>query len=135
MVFAALLLGSAQVVTSCAVTDVALPPQYAAWKTPGEAFEPGKAVVLDVTDGATMIGFRVTAAGTYGIALDQKGWIDVFPGATGGEPLKSVSHREGDACWPIRKIVRFDLAPGLYRLQLSKLAQPHAEVMLVAGSN
>ena len=133
MLLAALLLAQAQAVVTCNVLDFTLPPKYAAWKTPGEVFEPGKAVELQSTDGATTIGFRIARAGVYGVALDQKGWIDVIPGATGGEPLKSVAHREGDSCWSIKKIVRFQLDPGLYRLTLTKLARPQAKVMLVEG--
>ena len=133
MLLAALLLAQTQVAAGCSAYDLALPPKYAAWKTPGEAFEPGKSVVLDVAGGVAMIGFRVDKAGVYGVALDQKGWIDVIPGVSGGEPLKSVSHLDGDACWTIRKIVRFRLEPGLYRLSLTKLAKPQARLMLVEG--
>lgn len=133
MPFLAALLLAQTAPAQCAAIDASLPAAYAAWKTPGESFEPGKAVELQATGGTTTIGFRIGKAGVYGIALDQKGWIDVTPGAAGGEPLKPVSHREGDSCWSIRKIVRFQLDPGLYRLTLGKLAGPKARVMLIAG--
>ena len=128
---AALLL--AQTAPCTTAIDANLPAAYAGWTAPGDSFEPGKAVELQAGGGATTIGFRVAKGGIYGVALDQKGWIDVLPGAVGGEPLKSVSHREGDPCWSIRKIVRFHLEPGLYRLTLSKLAQPSVKAMLIAG--
>lgn len=131
LILAALLL--AQTAPCTTAIDASLPAAYAGWTKPGDSFEPGKAVELHVSDGATTIGFRIARSGVYGIALDQKGWIEVLPGAIGGEPLKSVSHREGDPCWSIRKIVRFQLEPGLYRLTFSRLAQPSAKAMLIAG--
>lgn len=82
------------------------------------------------TGGASEIGFRIDKAGTYGIALDQPGWIDVAPEASA--PLASVEHGHGPECSTIRKIVRFDLQPGAYRLTLTKLTRPQAKVMLVA---
>jgi hypothetical protein len=129
----ALLFAQHQDLVSCNVMDLTLPPKYAAWKTPGEAFAPGKAVELKAAGGAVTIGFRIEKPGVYGIALDQRGWIDVIAGVAGGEPLKSVSHREGGSCWTIRKIVRFQLEPGLYRLALTRLVRPQARVMLVEG--
>ena len=81
------------------------------------------------TGGMTRIGFRIDTAGTYGIALDQAGWIDVAP--KGGAALKSVKHGHGPECSTIRKIVRFDLRPGAYTLTLTKLVKPQAKVMLV----
>ena len=80
-----------------------------------------------------MIGFRIDTAGRYGIALDQRGWIDVVSGAAGGEALKSTVHGHGPDCLSIRKIVRFDLKPGVYRLFITGLATPSAKVMLVAS--
>ncbi|AJP73975.1 hypothetical protein [Sphingomonas hengshuiensis] len=81
--------------------------------------------------GVARIGFRIDRAGTYGIALDQPGWIEVAP--KDGSALTSVAHGHGPECSTIRKIVRFDLQPGLYVLRLSKLTKPQAKVMLVAG--
>lgn len=143
MLIAALLL--AQTAPQCAAMDVALPAPLAGWAVPGEAFGVGKAVTMTAADrsaiqglpanakagGAVIIGFKVDAAGSYGIALDQPGWIDVVPIA-GGEPLKSVKHGHGPECSTIRKIVRFDLQPGVYRLTLTGLTKPAARVMLVA---
>jgi len=91
------------------------------------------------TGGMTRIPFRIEKAGRYGIALDQGGWIDVAPlegspaSAVAGKPLESVQHGHGPDCSTIRKIVRFDLKPGLYRLSLTKLTKPQAKVMLVTG--
>ncbi len=79
-----------------------------------------------------MIGFRIKTAGRYGIALDQRGWVDVVPSVAGGEALKSTVHGHGPDCSSIRKIVRFDLQPGIYRLYVTGLATPSVKVMLVA---
>jgi len=38
--------------------------------------------------GAVMIGFRIATAGRYGVALDQRGWVDVVPGMSGSAALK-----------------------------------------------
>lgn len=141
--FAALLLSPQ---TQCAAMDANLPAPLAGWTAPGEAFAVGKAVTLTAADaasipglpsgskpgGAGILGFKVETAGNYGIALDQGGWIDVFPGIGDAAPLKSVKHGHGPECTTIRKIVRFDLQPGLYRLRLTALSKPTARVMLVA---
>ena len=133
--------------TACKAPDASLPAGLLGWTAPGDEFVPGKAVELDAVDGATLdglpagtkpgkaatIGFKVATGGTYGVALDQPGWIDVLPGAEGGAPLKSTAHGHGPDCSTIRKIVRFRLEPGVYRLYVSGLAQPRAKLMLVMG--
>lgn len=131
--------------TACKAPDASLPAALAGWSTPGDTLATDKAVALDTVDGATLKGlpagskpgraatieFRVAKAGTYGIALDQPGWIDVLPGAEGGAALKSVAHGHGPECSTIRKIVRFQLSPGTYRVFASGLAQAKARLMLV----
>lgn len=144
---ALLLLQAAPCAPQCVATDTGLPANLAGWAAPGAAFGVNKAVVLKADDltklagvpagtrpgGAVLIGFKVETAGRYGVALDQRGWIDVLPGASGGETLKSAAHGHGPKCSTIRKIVRFDLQPGLYRLYLTGLDKPSARVMLVTG--
>ena len=143
---ALLLLQATPAAPQCAATDAGLAANLAGWSTPGAGFGVNKAVTLPVDDlsrladipagtkpgGAVLIGFKVKTAGRYGIALDQRGWIDVLPGLSGGEALKSVAHGHGPECSTIRKIVRFDLEPGLHRLYLTGLDKPVAKVMLVA---
>jgi hypothetical protein len=150
MLFAALLLlqtAPAAQTTACKATDASLPTALLGWVKPGDEFVPGKAVELDTIDGAAlkglpvgskpgkaaMIGFRIATAGTYGVALDQGGWIDLLPGTEGGAALTSVKHGHGPECSTIRKIVRFDLKPGVYRLYVSALSTPKVKAMLVAG--
>lgn len=131
----------------CTATDAALPAPLSAWTTPGRGNPDNLAtpVVLKAMPseqvrglpagarpgGAAALDFRIDAAGLYGIALDQPGRIDVIP-AAGGVPLQSVKHGHGPACSTIRKIVRFDLQPGRYRLALTGLTRPQAKLMLVA---
>lgn len=143
---AALLMLQAAPAPACVATDAALPANLAGWTAPATGFGVNQAVTLDAGDvaklpdvpagakpgGAAMIGFRIETAGRYGIALDQRGWIDVVPGVSGGEALKSTAHGHGPDCSSIRKVVRFDLQPGLYRLYLTGLASASVKVMLVA---
>jgi len=151
MLFAAALLllqtAPAAQTTACKATDASLPTGLLGWVKPGDEFTPGKAVELDTIDGAAlkglpagskpgkaaMIGFRIESAGNYGVAIDQGGWIDVLPGTEGGTALESVKHGHGPDCSTIRKIVRFDLKPGVYRLYISGLSTPKVKAMLVAG--
>lgn len=144
MLIPALLLLQAS--TTCAATDAALPANLSGWTAQADGFGINRAVTLDAGDvaklpgvpagakpgGAAMIGFRIETAGRYGVALDQRGWIDVVPGVAGGEVLKSEAHGHGPDCSSIRKIVRYDLEPGIYRLYLTGLETPSAKVMLVA---
>lgn len=145
MILAALLLAQT---APCAAMDATLPAPLAGWTAPAPSapLDLGKAVTLKAADAATLSDlpkdakpggaataeFRVATAGNYGIALDQAGWIDVVPGAGGGAALKSVAHGHGPECSTIRKIVRFQLQPGSYRLVLTGLKKPDARVMLVA---
>jgi hypothetical protein len=71
--------------------------------------------------------FNVTTAGTYRIVLEAGAWIDLVRGK---ESLKSVAHTEGAACSTIRKIVDFDLTPGLYKLQLSGAKKAPMRVLI-----
>jgi hypothetical protein len=155
MLFAALLLAQtapattaqATAATQCKAPDASLPTPLLGWTAPGDELTPDKAVSLDTVDASTLkglpagtkpgkaatIGFKVTTTGTYGIALDQAGWIDVLPGTAGGTALASVAHGHGPDCSTIKKIVRFKLDPGAYRLYLTGLTQAKAKVMLVVG--
>ena len=144
---AVLLLAQAAQTTQCKATDASLPVSLLGWVKPGDEFAHGKAVALDAIDGAALkglpagskpgkaatIGFKIETAGVYGIALDQGGWIDVLPGIEGGAALASVRHGHGPECSTIRKIVRFELRPGIYRLYVSGLSASKVKTMLVAG--
>ena len=126
---AALLL--AQTAPACHGADDTLPAALIGWNQamPHPGLMLGHAGTLDATGGKATTDFRIDTAGTYGIALDQPGWIDVAP--TNGAALVSVKHGHGPDCSTIRKIVRFELKPGDYTLTLAKLTKPQAKVMLV----
>ncbi len=145
MILAALLLAQASP-APCPAIDAKLPPALAGWTAPATALAPGAAITLEPVDKALVLlrdiklpdapgkvaltSFTVTKAGTYGLALDQRAWIDVYP-ATGADPLVSVAHGHGPACSSIRKIVRFTLKPGRYRALVSGIEKPAAKLMLV----
>lgn len=142
MLLVALML--AQTVPQCPATDVNLPAPLAAWTAPGDGLSPGKAMWLRAGDPAklawpvanpkpgkaSVIAFRVDTPGTYGVALDQGGWIDLYP-IKGKTPLKSVRHGHGPECSSIRKIVWFDLKPATYRLTVTGLQADTVKAMLV----
>ena len=70
------------------------------------------------------------AAGTYGVALGAKGWIDLYR-VGDRTPLASTAHGHGPDCSGIRKIVRFALTPGEYRVVVGGLEGASARLMLV----
>jgi hypothetical protein len=132
----------------CAAVDADLPASLAGWRDPlaAEMLTPGRAARLTLRPVAEA-GFivppgRAAAAGTYGgvvrfvverpgtyrIALQRTGWIDVVGS---GRAIASTAHGHGPACSSIRKIVDFDLAAGEYALQLSGLDQADAVAMVV----
>ncbi len=135
-----------QAAPQCPATDAALPANLSGWTAQADGFGVNRAVTLDAGDvaklpsfpaevkpgGAVMIGFRIKTTGRYGIALDQRGWVDVVSSVSRDEVLKSKAHGHGPDCSSIRKIVRFDLQPGIYRLYVTGLATPTVKVMLVA---
>lgn len=130
----------------CEANDINLPAPLAGWTgAPGYVLGPGKVVILNAVDSANMknlpagtkpggaieVNFRVADAGTYGIAIDSGGWVDVAP--QGGAPLKSASHGHGPTCSTIAKIVRFKLEPGVYHLNVTGLKAPKVKIMVVVG--
>ncbi|MES2441310.1 MAG: hypothetical protein V4574_00650 [Pseudomonadota bacterium] len=132
----------------CPPLDASKLGAFAAWPVHYDSLEPGTAVTRITGDAtrlkdlppndrkgsAAMVMFSIRAVGPYEIATDQPGWIDLLPGFDGATTaVEPASHRHGEACSPLRKILRFDLKPGVYRLYLSGLATREVRVMLVAG--
>lgn len=124
-----------------------LPPALSGWSRPqplraGGATDEslpvltlGRAATLrlagataDMRGGA--IAFDVAEPGTYRVALEHKGWIDVVED---GRSLESSSHGHGPACTGIRKIVDFRLKRGRHVLRLSKLAEDEVRVLIARG--
>ncbi|MDR3506339.1 MAG: homogentisate 1,2-dioxygenase [Caulobacteraceae bacterium] len=142
----------------CATGDKALPPEFSAWAhksdlaaakgpadLPRASLVPGQAVTLTLTPtprvtylaqpekpgGSVSHGglasLTIDRAGSYRIALDGGAWIDLLKD---GKALVSTGHGHGPDCSGIRKIVDFDLAPGLYVLQISANAGPTLAVLV-----
>ncbi|WP_326525852.1 hypothetical protein [Sphingomonas sp.] len=148
IVYALLLAQAAAAQPACPATPAPLPADLAGWRESGADLSSGKAVTLATVDpkvallkdvppparpgNMVVASFRVTAAGSYGVALDQRGWIDLYA-AGGSTPLKSAKHGHGPVCSGIRKIVRFDLVPGEYRVVIGELEGASAKLMLVRG--
>ena len=146
MIYAALLLAQATAAPSCPAKPAPLPADLAGWRATGAELASGKAVDVATMDPATvrlagvplpkqpgrmaLQTVRIASAGTYGIALDQKGWIDLYR-AGSMAALPSAKHGHGPDCSGIRKIVRFTLTPGEYRVVVGGLAGQRAKLLLV----
>lgn len=114
----------------CRTFDANLPRELQGWKRAGRGLDTGHAVTLNAgRDNALNTSVTIRRAGTYGIALDQAGWIDVAPAR--GKALESSAHGHGPQCSTIRKIVRYRLQPGTYRVSVNKLKGNRARLMLV----
>jgi len=128
---------------TCTSYDAALPAALSAWTKPDTAFETFGATTLVAIDPGSVVppqkpgkiatvGFTIHKPGTYRVALDQPGWIDLAK-ASDPAPLKSIAFGHGPECSTIRKLVAYDLTVGEYMLRISGLAKPSAKVMLVEG--
>lgn len=114
----------------CRTYDAALPKPLRGWTRTGRALDTGHAVTLNAgRDRRLATTVRIRKAGTFGIALDQPGWIDVTRGA--GKPLRFTAQSQGPRCSTIRKIVRYRLQPGTYRVSAARLKGTRARLMLV----
>lgn len=138
------LLQAATAAPVCATYDSGLPAALSAWTKAEAPFETFGATTLVATDPTsvvppqkpgkvTSLGFTIVKRGTYRIALDQPGWIDVSH-ASDPAPLKPVSFGHGPECSTIRKLVVYELPAGEYILRLSGLTKASAKVMLVEGA-
>lgn len=86
---------------------------------------PAKAVQSDRYGG--MIRVDVAKAGRLQVALGEGAWIDLV---RAGSVLASVEHGHGPSCSGIRKIVAFDVEPGVYVLQIANA--PRAAIAAMA---
>jgi len=92
----------------------------------------GKPVLLEPGEAKATAMLQIEKPGVYGIALGDAGWIDVVPEG-GSAALEPVAHGHGPACSSIRKIVRFRLEAGPYRVEVSRMTAPQTRAMLVEG--
>lgn len=133
---------------ACGAPDASLPEELAAWRSAGvapSALTPGittkarfleqdavrYAIPPERAAPAGMFGavlpLRIAAAGTYRIALEKGGWVDVV---SGGKAVASIAHGHGPTCSTIRKIVDFSLTPGDYVVQLSGVNASDGKILV-----
>jgi hypothetical protein len=146
--FAVLQAAPAATAPVCTAT-VAPPAGLEAWTSaPGmtaDLIAPGKNIMLTLqpADGVTfpmplerkpipgtfggVYHVTVAAAGTYRVVLQNGAWIDLV---RDGKSLTSVGHMEGTPCSGIRKIVDFDLQPGIYIVQLSNAKTAQMRILI-----
>jgi hypothetical protein len=114
---------------TCKSYDTALPAPLSGWKRSGRGLDTGHAVMLARSGASIQTMVRIRKAGTFGVAIDRDGWIDVAAGRS--RPLRMASESRGPTCSTIRKIVRYKLRPGTYRVTVNKLKASRARLMLV----
>jgi len=121
--------------------DVASGPQLLPDRLYGLSLFPQDQITLSVPlgkkaqFGGALGGFarvHVPTAGTYRIALDQSGWIDVV-GEHGAMP--SSDFAGGNACNAPHKLVQFELPAGELSLQLSGVASAAVKIALTSISD
>lgn len=113
----------------CKTYDTSLPRDLAGWTRLGRTLDTGHAVLLPGRRKAAETSVTIRKGGTFGIAVDQQAWVDVYRGR--GKPLAMASESRGPACSTIRKIVRYKLAPGTYRVTVTNMTADRARLMLV----
>ncbi len=74
-----------------------------------------------------LLGFAVTQAGTYRVAIGSGAWIEVV---RDGQALVSTAHSPGPACTGVRKMVDFALTPGAYLLEIAGNGTPGLSVLV-----
>ena len=104
-----LVVGLAMTVPQC--TD--LPRSLSGWERSAEGLDTRHATILAARNGAAETQVTIRKAGTFGIAADQPGWIDVARGK--GRPLRIAARAPGLACANIEKIVYYRLESGKNR--------------------
>jgi hypothetical protein len=119
--------------TVIAGATVATAPRLILGKPVTATLRPGAQVQYAVVPGKNapkshggLFTLAVKDAARIGIALSEAAWVDAARGKT---PLLSVDHGHGPACSGIRKIVWFDLAPGLHTVQIASATQSTIRIM------
>jgi hypothetical protein len=109
-----------------------LPRGLSGWSRTGQGLDTRHATSLEAHGGRIETRVTIRKAGVFGIAIDREGWIDVAP--MRGRKLRMASESRGPRCSGIRKIVRYRLRPGEYRVSVGKLDAKRARLMLVHGA-
>lgn len=113
----------------CKAYDTNLPGDLRGWTRLGHTLDTGHAVLLPARNKAAETTVTIRKRGTFGIAVDSQAWVDVWRGR--GKALDMASESRGPACSTIRKIVRYNLAPGTYRVTATRVEGGRARLMLV----
>ncbi len=122
---------AAAVQNRCTTLDARLPRALAGWTRGGAGLDTRHAVTLPARGGSAETRVTIRKPGTFGIAVDQQAWIDVYPAGRGRRALDIASEGRGVSCSTIRKIVRYRLRPGSYRVTVGKVAGARVKLMLV----
>lgn len=75
-----------------------------------------------------MVRFAVDSPGLYRVAIGSGAWLDVVADQAS---LDSVAHGHGPNCSGIRKMVDFQLKPGIYTLQIAGNGEAQVPVLIV----
>lgn len=113
----------------CKTYDTHLPYDLRGWTRMGQTLDTGHAMMLPARSKSAETSVTIRKAGTFGIAVDSNAWVDVYRGR--GKALTMASESRGPVCSTIRKIVRYNLAPGTYRVTATKVEGGRARLMLV----
>jgi hypothetical protein len=113
----------------CKTYDAHLPSGLYGWTRAGKTLDTGHSVVLPARNKAAETSITIRKAGSFGVAIDQQAWVDIYRGR--GKALTMASESHGPACSTIRKIVRYNLTPGTYRVTVTNMTAGHARLMLV----
>jgi hypothetical protein len=127
MILIALALAAAA--APCKATDTHLPRDLSGWTRAGKTLDTGHTVTLTGRAGTGETNVTIRKAGSFGIAVDSNAWVDIYRGR--GKALTMASESRGPACSTIRKIVRYNLSPGTYRVTVTNMTAGHAKLMLV----
>ena len=73
-----------------------------------------------------LFSLAIKAPARVGIGLSGSAWVDIV---TGRSAVASAAHGHGSACSGIKKIVWFDLPPGLHLVQLSNSSASQIRLM------
>jgi hypothetical protein len=127
MILIALALATAA--APCKTHDTNLPRDLSGWTRAGQTLDTGHSVMLTGRAKTAETSVTIRKAGTFGVAIDQQAWVDLYRGR--GKPLDMASESRGPACSTIRKIVRYNLQPGTYRVTVTNMTAGRARLMLV----
>lgn len=75
-----------------------------------------------------LFSFEVSQPGTYRVAMNGAGWIDIL---NGGRPSSTSAHGHGPACSGIRKMIDFPLNRGRYVVQVMGNPDPAVALLIV----